>query len=112
MYGQTFRLCHLTRKDGSAGEEDYSLNGWVEPQSKLSIRAYTQVAMKGDAIWSCLACVARVSNRVTFFCSRPNFLDEFARKRLLRRLGLVFKNTSVQFRLCFVEAFLTNPRSA
>ena len=40
-YRQTFRLCHLTRKDGSAGEENYSLNGWVEPQSKLSIRAYT-----------------------------------------------------------------------
>ena len=61
-----------------------------------------------------LACVASVSNRVTarklereqkkkkkveflhspppppsfllFFCSRPNFLDELARKRLLRRL--------------------------
>ena len=47
-----------------------------------------------------LACVASVSNRVTarklereqkknkrFFCSRPNFLDELARKRLLRRLS-------------------------
>ena len=56
-----------------------------------------------------IACVASVSNRVTarklereqkkkkvsfpspslvlsFFCSRPNFLDELARKRLLRRL--------------------------
>ena len=49
-----------------------------------------------------LACVASVSNRVTarelerehlplprhslFFCSRPNFLDELAMKRLLRRL--------------------------
>ena len=46
-----------------------------------------------------VACVASVSNRVTarkleqeqkrplfFFCSRPNFLDELARKRLLRRL--------------------------
>ena len=41
VYRQTSRLCHLTRKDGSAGKEDYSLNGWVEPQSKLSIRAYT-----------------------------------------------------------------------
>ena len=25
-----------------------------------------------------------------FFCSRPNFLDELARKRLLRRLGNIF----------------------
>ena len=49
-----------------------------------------------------LACVASVSNRVTarelerehlslprhslFFCSRPNFVDELAMKRLLRRL--------------------------
>ena len=26
----------------------------------------------------------------SFFCSRPNFLDELARKRLLRRLGDIF----------------------
>ena len=38
-----------------------------------------------------VACVASVSNWVIarhfFFCSLPNFLDELARKRLLRRLS-------------------------
>ena len=38
-----------------------------------------------------VACVASVSNwviaRHSFFCSLPNFLDELARKRLLRRLS-------------------------
>ena len=38
-----------------------------------------------------VACVANVSNwviaRHSFFCSLPNFLDELARKRLLRRLS-------------------------
>ena len=46
-----------------------------------------------------VACVGSVSSRVIarkfpspspfirFFCSRPNFLDELARKRLLRGLG-------------------------
>ena len=38
-----------------------------------------------------VACVASVSNwviaRQSFFCSLPNFLDELARKRLLRRLS-------------------------
>ena len=48
----------------------------------------------------CLACVASVSNRVmarklereqkkTFFALVPTFLDELARKRLLRRLTTV-----------------------
>ena len=62
-----------------------------------------------------LACVASVSNRVVarkleqeqkkgvpspfpvipfLFCSRPNFLDELARKRLLRRLQW-FKKTNI-----------------
>ena len=62
-----------------------------------------------------LACVASVSNRVTerelerehlplprhslFFCSRPNFLDELAMKRLLRRL---FVCLFVFFCVCLV----------
>ena len=54
-----------------------------------------KVAFSGFSV----ACVGSVSSRVIarkfpspspfnpFFCSRPNFLDELARKRLLRRLG-------------------------
>ena len=62
-----------------------------------------------------LACVASVSNQVTerklereqpppppsflFFCFRPNFLDEHARKRLLRRLICCFNMALISFRL-------------
>ena len=54
-----------------------------------------KVAFSGFSV----ACVGSVSSRVIarkfpspspfipFFCSGPNFLDELARKRLLRRLG-------------------------
>ena len=43
-------------------------------------------------MWQILACVASVSNRVIarkleWKRSLPNFLNELARKRLLRRLG-------------------------
>ena len=34
-----------------------------------------------------------------FFCSRPNFLDEHARKRLLRRLICCFNMALISFRL-------------
>ena len=75
----------------------------------LPRQAQSSSQLLGISLWclQILACVASVSNRVTarklereqkkkaspstvlsfFFCSRSNFLDELARKRLLRRLS-------------------------
>ena len=47
----------------------------------------TKITLSND-LQSAVACVASVSSRVIVICSRPNFLDELARKRLICRLNL------------------------
>ena len=59
-----------------------------------------------------VACVTSVSNRVIarklerellFFCSRPNFLDELARKRLMSRLQQPLSVSLRSKRFCAVQ---------